>query len=132
MVLNGLFPAGTRVMSLPSKKTPRLFLMGDTPLKRWRESSLYPAYRSSAKGYRFLLRLKAFLGIGTYSLEHLNDWLIGEFARDIFPKISSLVVLLGTAGPTQKLIIQIWDDMNVIGYLKLAQTQAARIRLERE
>ena len=132
MVLNGLFPAGTRVVSLPSKKTPRLFLMGDTPLKRWRESSLYPAYRSSAKGYRFLLRLKAFSGIGAHSLEHLNDWLIGEFARDIFPKISSLVVLLGTAGPTQKLIIQIWDDMNVIGYLKLAQTQAARIRLERE
>lgn len=127
-----MFPAGTRVVSLPTQKRPRLFLMGDTPLKRWRESSFYPAYKSSAKGYRFLLRLKGLLGLGAYDLKHLNDWVIGEFLKDLFPNLSSLVVLLGTPGPTQKLIIQLWDDKNVIAYLKLAQSQAARARIEIE
>lgn len=131
-MLIGLFPAGTRVVSLPTQKRPRLLLMGDTPLKRWRESSFYPAYKCSAKVYRLLLRLKALLGISTTGPKQLNDWVIGEFLKDLFPNLSSLVVLLGTPGPTQKLIIQLWDNKNVIAYLKLAQSQAARARIEIE
>jgi hypothetical protein len=132
MVLTELFPAGTQVVSLPSRQHPRLILMGDTALKRWKASSLYPAYRFSAKGFRLLLRVKALLGIGADGMDHVGDWLVEEFVRNVFPKISSLVLLFGTPGPSQKLIIQIRDDANVIGYLKLAHSPIAQSRLERE
>lgn len=132
MTLNGLFPSGTYIVGLPDNDNPRLFFMGGNALKRWKESAFYPAYRPSAKAYRLLIRLKAVLGIHSVRPTHSGTWLVREFVQDVFPKISSLVILVGTPGPTQKLIIQIWDGNSVIGYLKFAQTPAARVRLERE
>lgn len=132
MTLDGLFPSGTHVFGLPNNNNPRLLFMGDTAFQRWKESAFYPAYRPSAKAYRLFLRLKAALGIYAGHLAHSDAWLVQEFAQNIFPKISSLVILVGSPGPTQKLIIQIWDDKSAIGYLKFAETPAARIRLVRE
>jgi hypothetical protein len=132
MELAGLFPNGTHVVSLPNSQSPRIMLMGCNPAKRWKESSFYPAYRLSAKAYRLLLRLKAIVGIHAVRLIHSDPWLVQEFVRDVLPNISSLVILVGTSSPTQKLIIQIWDEYRVIAYLKFAQSQAARKSLERE
>lgn len=132
MTLNGLFPSGTYVVSLPNQNNPRLLLMGASPTKRWKESALYPAYRPSAKAYRLFLRLQAALGICAGRLTHSNEWLVQEFVQDIFPAISSVVILVGTVGPAQKLILQIWNGNSVIGYIKFAQTPAARIRLGKE
>jgi hypothetical protein len=42
------------------------------------------------------------------------------------------VILVGTAGPAQKLIIQLWDENGVAGYVKYAEKPAARKRLEGE
>lgn len=130
--LAGLFPTGTQVVSLPNSHSPRVMLMGCNPAKRWKESSFYPAYRLSAKAYRLLLRLKAFTGLRAVRLVHSEPWLVREFVHDLLPTISSLVILVGTSSPTQKLIIQIWDQHRVIGYLKFAWSQAACKSLERE
>jgi hypothetical protein len=132
MMLDGLFPSGTHVIVLPNNNNPRLLFMGDNSLQRWKESAFYPAYRPSAKVYRLLLRLKTALGIHAVRLTHSDTWLVQEFVQEFFSKISSLVILVGSPGPTQKLIIQIWNDNSVIGYLKFAQSPAARVRLDRE
>jgi hypothetical protein len=132
MMLNGLFPSGTFIVSIPNNGNPRLLCMGDSALKRWKESAFYPAYRPSAKVYRLFLRFKAAWGIHSVRPAHSDTWLVREFVQDVFRRISSVVVLVGTAGPTQKLIIQIWDGNSVIGYLKFAQTPAARVRLGME
>lgn len=132
MSLDGLFPVGSRIVGLPDNENPRLLVMGDTVFKRWTESAFYPAYRTSAKAYRLLLRLKAALGIHSVRLAFSDTWLVRDFVQDIFPQISSMVILVGTSSPTQKLIIQVWDEHRVIGYLKFAQTEASRIRLEKE
>ncbi|MEO8324458.1 MAG: hypothetical protein ABI618_01310 [Nitrospirota bacterium] len=132
MTLNGLFPSGAHIVGLPNNDNPRLLCMGSNGLKRWKESAFYPAYKPSAKAYRLLLRLKAALGIHAVRLTHPDRWLVREFVQDVFPKISSLAILVGTAGPTQKLIIQIWDGRSVIGYMKFARTPPARVRLGKE
>lgn len=132
MTLTGLFPSGAHIVGLPDNDNPRLLCMGSNGLKRWKESAFYPAYRPSAQAYRLLLRLKAALGIHTVTLTHSDRWWVREFVQDVFPKVSSLAILVGTAGPTQKLIIQIWDDRSVIGYMKFAQTPTARVRLGKE
>lgn len=132
MTLNGLFPCVAYIVGLPNNDNPRLLCMGNNAIKRWKESAFYPAYKPSAKAYRLLLRLKAALGFQAVRLTHSDRWLVREFVKDIFPKISSVAILVGTAGPTQKLIIQIWDDHSVIGYMKFARSLTARVRLGKE
>lgn len=132
MELARLFPAGAHIVSLPTSNSPRILLMGCNAVKRWKESSFYPAYKFSARLYRVLLRLKATAGLHAVCLAHSDPWLIKEFVHDVFPNICSQVVLIGTSSPTQKLIIQIWDEERVIAYLKFAQSAPAVTRLERE
>lgn len=99
---------------------------------RWKESAAYPAYRSSAKIYRMFLRMKVACGFGRSWLTDSKDWVVGEFLQGILSDVQSIVVLVGTAGPSQKLIVQIWDDHKVIAYLKYAELPRAQMLLKQE
>ena len=101
-------------------------------MRRWKESAFYPGFRRSAKVYRFILRLKASLGLGKVHTSSLQEWKIKDFINDALPHAATAVALVGTSGPAQKLIVQIWDDQGVIGYLKYAETPAALRRLSNE
>lgn len=120
------------VQCLPSHKNARVYLAGTNPLRRWQESALFPAFRRTAKVYRFLLRLKATIGLGSGICNLSNFWPVREFVEDVLPKVASVVVLVGTSGPTQKVTLQLWNDRQVVGYLKYGEKQTAQNRIKQE
>lgn len=127
------FPPGTPVLTLPNWQSPRLYLPTHHFLQRWAYSAFYPAFRFRARIYRLSLRTKAALGLGEVRWVRSNGWPLGEFARDILPQVASAVVLVGTPGPAQKITAQLRDwDSEVLGYLKYAESEAARKRLRQE
>lgn len=130
--MNCYFPADTHVVALPNSSKPKLFMMSDGLLQRWRHSRLYPAYRPTAQLYRLALRLKAVLTIGASYQTTGFTWELAEFLQPVFPNVTAAVVLLGTPGPAQKITVQLWNSDKVIGYLKFADKPAAKARLERE
>lgn len=121
-----------KVRCLPSHRNARLYLTGTNPVRRWQESALFPAFRNTAKVYRFLLRLKATVGLGSrvFKLNKISP--VREFVEEVLPKVSSLVVLIGTSGPTQKVTLQLWDDCKVVGYLKYGENPTAQNRIKQE
>lgn len=125
-------PPRARALALPSRLRPQLYLMSESPAQRWRHSALYPAFRTSAKAYRVALRLKAALGVGGTRQTSDGVWALREYLRDCLPGVKAAVVLLGTPGPAQKVTVQLWEGRSVIGYLKYAETPAAKVRLEQE
>ena len=127
------FPPGTRVLPLPNWQRPRLYLPACYFLQRWEDSSFYPAFRFLARVYRVSLRMKAAVGIGEARQVRSSTWPLGEFAQDVLPQAASVVVLVGTPGPAQKITARIRDDAGrVLGYLKYAEKEAARERLRQE
>jgi hypothetical protein len=82
--------------------------------------------------YRFLLRLKASLGLCPTKPNLDSSWQIKEFIADTLPNIKSAVALMGVSGPAQKVIFQVWDEDKVVAYLKYAETPAALARVARE
>lgn len=130
---NLFFPSGTRVLALPDWQRPRLYLPEQNFLQCWRESSFYPAYRSRARLYRFLLRIRATTGLVAVRTAQPSGWPLGEFCQEALPHISSAVVLVGTSGPAQKITVQLRDGKGrILGYLKYAEKEAARKRLRQE
>jgi len=120
------------IQCLPSKRNARLYLTGENPLRRWHESALFPAFRPTAKMYRFLLRIKATVGWGSgfYNINHFCP--VREFLEDVLPKVSSVVLLIGAAGPTQKITLQLWDKQQIVGYLKYGEKPTAQDRIKQE
>lgn len=73
------------------------------------------------------------MGLMTVRIVQPNGWALGEFCRDVLPQISSVVVLVGTPGPAQKITVQLRDGKGgILGYLKYAEKDAARKRLRQE
>ena len=127
------FPPGTRVLALPSWRRPRLYLPAQPFLRRWDGSKLYPASRWSARIYRLSLRAAAAAGMKRTHIAGSSNWSLGNFAEDILPELSSVVVLAGTPGPAQKVTAQLRDvNGSVLGYVKYAEKQPARKRLRQE
>ena len=127
------FPSGSRVLALPSWRNPRLCLPIQQPLKLWEDSSFYPASRLSARLYRSFLRARAAAGLTEARQVRSVGWALGDFARDVLPQTRSAVVLAGTPGPTQKITVRVLGEQSeVLGYLKYAEKEAARTRLEHE
>lgn len=126
------FPQHSCIRALPNGQAPRLFLTGKTVRKRWRESAAYPAYRSPAKIYRLFLRMKVACGFGKSWLADSKPWIVGGFLHGVLSDVQSTVVLVGTPGPSQKLIIQLWDNHRIIAYLKYAESPRAQMLLQRE
>lgn len=132
MNMKAFFPPDAKIRCIPDKANPRVLLMGTTFEKRWKESRLFPGFRPTARIYRLVMRLKATLGIGNFIINDAQQSLVKEFVADLFPHLCSMVALIGTPGPTQKLTLELWDDTQVIGYFKFAEKPAARLRLQQE
>ena len=128
------FPPRTKVMALPTWRSPRLFIVAQNPLQRWRRSALYPAFRARARLFRLLLRLGAAASaLSTRTTPSAQGWSLGAFVQEALPEAVSVSVLIGWPGPTQKTTVQCWNERGeVIGYLKYAERPAAQMRLERE
>jgi hypothetical protein len=132
MDVKGLLPPRAGIRHLPHSARPRLYLAGSTPWRRWQESALYPAFRRTARLYRVFLRCKAALAFRAVTTTSAHIWAVREFVGDLIPSLCSSAILVGTPGPAQKMIIQLWDENGVVGYLKYAEKPAARKRLEGE
>jgi hypothetical protein len=131
--LDMFFPPGTRVLALPSWRRPRLYLPAYPFFRRWNESKLYPASRRTARIYRLSLRAATAAGMKRTRMVRSSDWILGNFAQDVLPELSSAVVLVGTSGPAQKITAQLRDAKGrILGYLKYAEKDAARRRLRQE
>lgn len=126
------FPPGTRIRQLPNTKNPRLFFSGENPVKRWHKSAMYPAFRKSAHLYRLALRVKAAIGFDQGFVSESPCWELKDFVEDIFPSICEVVILIGTLGPTEKIIAQIWDQQKIVAYMKYAERPSAIARVNRE
>jgi phosphotransferase family enzyme len=132
MDVDALLAPKARIRSLPHRARPRLYFSGSTPLRRWHESALYPAFKRSARLYRFFLRCKAALAFGAAEVNPSHSWAVRDFVGDSIPDLRSSVILVGTPGPAQKMTVQLWDENGVAGYLKYGEKPAARRRLENE
>jgi hypothetical protein len=126
------FPPGAHVIALPNNTRPRLFIAAGPRRRLWLQTKLYPAFRRRAQLYRLALRFKTLLGVGATVQAGTHSWALAAFLRDTLPDLSSVVVLKGTLGPTQKIVVQLWDRTHVLGYLKYAETPTSRARLQNE
>ncbi len=134
MNLDLFFPPGTRILALPNWRNPRLYLPAQQSFfQRWNSGSLYPAFRIRTLPYRFLLRIKASIGLVAVRTVHTSDWPLGEFIRDVLPGAHCAALLEGHPGPTQKCTVQLRDENGIVlGYLKYAEKEAARKALQQE
>lgn len=127
------FSPGTYVLALPNWRSPRLYLPAQRHVRRWQDSSFYPASRLLARLYRQVLRSKAAIGLTEVRRVQSDGWLLGEFVQDVLPQARSAVALVGTPGPAQKITVRVLGERGeALGYLKYAEKEAARRRLEQE
>jgi hypothetical protein len=127
------FPPGTRVLALPNWKHPRLYLPAQSFFQNWQDSAFYPASRFLARVYRVSLRTRAAVGLGETRKVQSSHWPLGEFTREVLPEAESVVTLVGTPGPAQKITVRVLDGRGeVLAYLKYAEKEAARKRLRQE
>jgi len=101
-------------------------------LRRWQESAFYPAFKRSARLYRFVLRCKAAVAFRAAKVNLSRSWAVRDFVGDSIPDLRSSVILVGTPGPAQKMTVQLWGKNGVAGYLKYGEKPAAQRSLERE
>ena len=121
------------VYAVPNRANPRLLFPGHGIMQRWRYSGLYPAFRNTAKAYRWVMRARAALKLVDQLPAIPAPSGLKAFVQDcIAADISSGVVLIGAPGPAQKLVVQFWGDGKVLGYMKYGKTSTARSRIERE
>lgn len=125
-------PPNAEVLALPSIDRPRLYMVSQSTAQRWRHSGMYPAFRWTARAYRTALRLKGSLGLGPTIQSPSVDWALAEFLQSCLPRVGGAVVALGTPGPAQKITVQLWDGVRILGYLKYGRAPRAKARLEQE
>lgn len=125
-------PPSCSLYPLPSRRNARLYITGSSFLQRWKESAFYPAFRDTAKLYRFYLRVKSMTGTGRLTGDSSHFWPIREFVEECFPKVVSQAILIGTPGPAQKLVVQLWDRQHIVGYLKYGEAPQAQEHIIRE
>ncbi|MEI6891606.1 MAG: phosphotransferase [Pontiella sp.] len=116
---------------LPSIVNPKLVLPLCGLRLRWRLSKFYPAFSIRAKPWRMLQRFRALFGLVS-KLSDQNNEKLHQFIYEIFPDITHTSVLLGTPGPTRKIIVQLWAGKQMVGYLKVATTVAAAEKIQTE
>jgi hypothetical protein len=58
---------------------------------------------------------------------------LGEFAQEALPQVASLVAMVGSPSPVQKVTVRLLDEAGqTVGYLKYAEKARARERLRQE
>ncbi len=117
---------------LPNRRKPRLYFFKGDARKRWNFSAFYPAYRWNARVHRLMFRCKALLGwVDALKISN-NIGTLRDFLQVCLPSFTCGVVFVGTPGPAQKFTVQLWDDFQIIGYLKYGEKPAAQARLQQE
>ena len=127
------FQSGANVIALPSWAQPRLFVNAETWQTRWLGSDLYPASRWYARAFRHFLRTKALLGLGEIHRANV-DFKLDEFlTRAGYSGWTTWSVLVGTEGPTQKVILELRTTQGLVAaYLKYGSSQVSRKRIAQE
>lgn len=122
----------TDVVTLPSPRSPRLIATAKGARQRWVRTALYPAFRLNARAARHVLRAAA--SLGAFRARRAGDDApeLRRFLAGRVPEPDGAVVLMGTPGPAQKLVVQAWRSDRIVAYLKYAEAPIARARLERE
>jgi hypothetical protein len=131
-VISVLIGGSQSVSVLPNRWRPRLYFFKGDARERWNYSAFYPAYRRIARIYRLMLRCKALLGWVDAPKISYNIGTLRDFLKVCLPSFKCGVVFVGTPGPAQKFTVQLWDDFQVIGYLKYGKKPTARARLQKE
>jgi hypothetical protein len=127
------FPAGIRVIALPSWERPRLLLPDTTLMERAAASGFYPAFSLRGRIYHWLLRIKATLALGAKSSSLTQPQSISTFLGDVLPDARVRAVQVGMKGSARKCTLQLSDSRGeVIGYVKCADATLARERLQNE
>lgn len=124
-------PTG-RFISLPNWSHQRMLLPVENATSRWQKSRMYPAFRTSAKLYRFFVRARSSLGLIQARENCSTTWLLGEFINELSLNADSAVVMIGAPGEAQKTTAQLWSKNRVVAYLKYAEKPTAKARLENE
>lgn len=127
-----LFPPNSRILTLPNRNRPRLYLTSYSVRQRWQHSGFFPAFRWTARAHRTAQRLRAALGVAPTCQSPNLTWALGEFLNDLWPDLESAVVMMGSEGPAQKLTVQLWQGTQTVAYVKYAELPAARVRLAQE
>ena len=132
MQWSDFFPGGTRVVALPSWRSPRLYIPTGSVAQRWKRSAFYPAFRTSAKVFRTGVR--AAVAIAPVSKKaNERSWMFGDFVAEALPGVESASLLMGTEGPAQKATLQLLDSAdNVVGYVKYGESDSAISGLRNE
>jgi hypothetical protein len=130
----GIFPPGTPLLALPNWHAPRVVMSkSDGALRRWRNSSFYPATRLVAKLYRFAIRGRATLGWSEARQALGERWSLHEFLEDCLPATASIVLLTRPAGPAQKFTAELRDPAGrITGYVKYGKEALAQRRLTQD
>lgn len=128
-----LFGPSSVVVALPSWRQPKLFLSGNNFPERWARSSLYPAFRLSARLMRLTLRAWGTTGFSKKRTPEYSEWPLGTFTEKILPSITVGSVLIGTPSPAQKIVVKLLDSSGkTTAYLKYGNSATSQMRLQHE
>lgn len=119
----------TRIIALPNRSIARLYIVSGNFHDVWRRSSFYPAFRWSAKIYRYLLRIKAlWLVANTQYLETQGESYLDNFLGDLHLSLKVAGILIARSKTCQKYILQLESGTgNVVNYLKYTNAQFERL-----
>ena len=127
------FKPQTLIKTLKVRDQPKLYIPSDGSMSRcWDYTRLLPAFRMAARVNAFVIRLMALLPSRADTLNQRYDWPLGDYVKDVLPSARTPVVLMGTSGPEQSVIVQIWDENRIIGYVKYGANSIAVELLENE
>ena len=120
------------IIALPNDNYPRIYISSQSIAKRWRYSRFYPAFRGTARALRVIYRIKSVFCINKIANNEVTKWSLGDFIQDCLPGANATALLLGSTGPTQKMIAQVWNQKQIIGYVKFSDKPVAICRLKNE
>lgn len=125
------FKDGDRVMALPCRRKPRLYIVSEGWKQRWNDSEFYPAFRPRARVFRLGLRLLAAGGLLPSMKISVSSGL--RTSSGFLKDIHRCAVLVGVEGPTQKLIVRCLDENGrSIAYVKYGEPSAAAEKIKQE
>lgn len=120
-----------KAMVLPSRSNPKLLVPFCDITARGRLSAFFPAFKLKARCWRLLQRVRCVTGLAPLVSSPQGET-FRLFIDDVLPGISHTAVLIGTSGPHQKIVVQLWRGSELAGYLKVAATSGAGKKIHSE
>ncbi len=126
-------PPGTRAVALPAWQAPRLVLSRGGWRFRWEASDFYPAFRTRARAFKAVIRLKALLGGFGGERNTLVASPVCDFVAGAIPSVARCAVLIPSRERGDRLVAKLWDrEGRVTGYVKYARDGASGALLAHE